>query len=221
MTNKRVALAAVCACALMGCGGGGAADERSTSRGVAQVGGGEGVASRPVLSGLAEPEPEVAYDISGIPRTGTGMVHDQDDATAEAPLPSMADPLDLREPVEPIEGVTVQICPAGLPGLQARAIDTERGPALELTATGEEAISDLRARMHRFASALEQQDGDVPDVGGLLSADQVRYVVIPGGARLEAQVSDPARVEMVRRELTDDAMALREGRCPLSLQVEA
>ncbi|MDQ3033022.1 MAG: hypothetical protein M3Y87_11430 [Myxococcota bacterium] len=218
MTNKASALAALCACAMMGCGGSDATEGRAAT---AEASGGERVASRPVVPDLAEPEPEIAYDISALRRTGTGIVHDRDDATAESPLPSMADPLDLREPVMPVEGVSVQLCPAGLAGLQARAVDTERGPALELTAQGEEAIDDLRARMQRFASALSQREGDVPDVGGLLSADDVRYVVIPGGARLEAQISDPARVEEVRRELNDDAMTLGEGRCPLSLQVEA
>lgn len=51
-------------------------------------------------------------------------------------------------------------------------------------------------------------------------ATEVRVVDIPRGARLEVRFENDERVSDLRAELREDATMLRDGRCPLALQLE-
>ncbi|MDQ3036216.1 MAG: hypothetical protein M3Y87_27695 [Myxococcota bacterium] len=52
-------------------------------------------------------------------------------------------------------------------------------------------------------------------------ASEVRVVEIPRGARLEFRFDDAERVSDLRSELRESATMLRDGRCPLALQLES
>ncbi|AKF04084.1 Flagellar hook-length control protein FliK [Sandaracinus amylolyticus] len=69
------------------------------------------------------------------------------------------------------------------------------------------------------AGATEEQFADPSAL--IHQASEVRVVEIPRGARLEVRFDDTTQVRELRTELREDATMLREGRCPLALQIES
>ncbi|AKF03033.1 hypothetical protein DB32_000182 [Sandaracinus amylolyticus] len=223
------------------CGGGGG-DEGATSR-AATTGSERAVVideetGEPVAM-IEESGEEIEYreaeddeTLGALSRTGTGIVHDEDDASWRTPLPATADPLD--EPERSMRVSTREICPADVQGLVASFEALPRGGAMVLTAD-EGDVDELRARVSRFAH-LQQlaRDADVRDDDDrpgmvvfrdedseLLEATSVRVVDIERGARLELETNITGDVAELRSEVRDSAEALRQGRCPLSLQIRA
>ena len=71
------------------------------------------------------------------------------------------------------------------------------------------------------AGEMMQQDPEFADADALIhQASDVRVVEIPRGARLEIRIDDTEQVSDLRAELREDATMLRDGRCPLALQLE-
>ncbi|UJR83543.1 hypothetical protein [Sandaracinus amylolyticus] len=66
-----------------------------------------------------------------------------------------------------------------------------------------------------------QQQRRFADPQALIHQGQIEMVEIPNGAVLLIQLPDQQRVSDLRNELREDARALQQGRCPLSLQVES
>lgn len=52
-------------------------------------------------------------------------------------------------------------------------------------------------------------------------ASEVRVVEIANGARLEVMMDDQTQIQELRAELREDATMLREGLCPLALQLQS
>ena len=143
--------------------------------------------------------------------------------------PGMAQQPGMQEPgMQEPELARNALCPADIEGLSVRVSTIPRGGALVLTATGDEAVEDLRDRLDRFAQMHRQQhqgamgeQAQFADASALIhQASEVRVVDIPRGARLEVRLDDADKVQDLRAELREDASMLREGLCPLALQLE-
>lgn len=111
---------------------------------------------------------------------------------------------------------------------QQRSRSSESGADVGATgAMGEGAEDDLDTRPMGEPGAQAMRSGATDgqdrfaDTSALIhQASEVRVVEIPRGARLEFRFDDSSRVRELRTELREDASALRDGRCPLSLQLE-
>ena len=70
--------------------------------------------------------------------------------------------------------------------------------------------------------AQSEQQQQFADQEALIhQASEVRVVEIPRGARLEFRFDDSERVSDLRSALRENATMLRDGRCPLALQLES
>jgi hypothetical protein len=58
-------------------------------------------------------------------------------------------------------------------------------------------------------------------MGVIADAREIRVVETPDGARLEVVLPDRSRVVALRSEMREHATALREGRCPIALEIES
>lgn len=191
-----------------------------------------------------------AYDLSVpeplLPQAGPAGMTEAETPPAEGDRLAQGAPPEIGA-AEPGAAPAGEICPADIADLTVRVSTIPRGSALAFTASHED-VEDLRARLDRFAELHRQRreararegiaaegiaaEGEAPgdamqdearfaDTEALIhQATDVRVVDIPRGARLEVRFEDGARAGDLRAELREDAAMLRDGRCPLALQIE-
>lgn len=215
-----------------GCGGGD--DARAAGRTTSSSGGEEYTAAQgdAIGGGSAIERAEERQVLAPLTRSGRATVQDEEDASWRTPLPPTESPLDVegRPSTSASPGATAttaEVCPADLPGLAATARSIPRGGALVIT-TDAGSVDELRARLARFA-ALREARAPGASAGGaaglgddasiLIGASDVRVVDVPRGARIEVRVEDESHLGALRAELREDADALRDGRCPLAMQI--
>jgi TusA-related sulfurtransferase len=71
------------------------------------------------------------------------------------------------------------------------------------------------------AQAGTQQQRRFADPQAMIHQGQVQLIEIPNGAVLLVEMENRDRLSQLRNELREDARALEQGRCPLSLQIES
>lgn len=137
--------------------------------------------------------------------------------------------------------VSSRLCPSEVPGLTVSSRPTERGAMLTLRTSHVSEVADLRARARELATMLDDQRSgaecepcEVDEEGArvergrhFLETDSamhrvrdVRLTDIPSGVRIEfvTYEGDRELTASLRRQVTEDARALREGLCPISFQ---
>lgn len=156
-----------------------------------------------------------------------------EDEIASADMPDEPPPEPTEAPMTARSESPTDLCPSEVPGLQARARETEHRAVLVLTTTHPERVDELRARVRKFADLLAEERHDAECApcaeptgatafaaphSEIHHARDVRLVDLPRGVRVEIvpYADQPRRALMT--QIRDDARALDAGRCPLSFQ---
>ncbi|UJR83400.1 hypothetical protein [Sandaracinus amylolyticus] len=112
------------------------------------------------------------------------------------------------------------------PGATGAAETTQPGASAQADVgpggvSGSAGMGEHEGHAGMTAQAGTEQEQFADPSALIHQASEVRVVEIPRGARLEVRLDDSTQVRDLRSELREDATMLREGRCPLALQVES
>lgn len=154
---------------------------------------------------------------------------------ADAHSPASPGTASVTSPGTP-SGMSADVCPMAVPGVQLSAADTQDGEAVTFT-TSADRMADLRARVHAMADMHNRHHqageggmhhgnhGDAMGGGSTGSGGDSHAMMMPppsraavedvaGGARLVVTPNDPADLEPLRAAVRTHAEHMRQtGTC--------